>query len=175
MGDLKCADCRRVKLNVPNGISPKVEPKETLPTRVVKEAADARQSPAQRGIAVGEPNGKQEKRLADGEETGIGRHRVEETTQIPQKTKDAAGSPQKVLQKDDGTVKREVAETTDLRRRIKIEPLPAQDGEKELVVIKHPPNTGAADLAKKKGKAKADKTDDKRAKEEAPSLRRRNH
>ncbi len=172
----------RKPLKAPSGVSPKAEANNP-PKRVVEAPGELGRSRVTRGdqqevieLRKDSPKRKakeavESKKLKELRADQQGRRSLADG---PQRTKDATGSPQRAEQKGGGAATPGEKQIADLRKVRKPERLPAQEGEKGLVVIKHPPNTGAADLVKKKGKAKADKTDDKRAEGEAPSLRKRN-
>jgi hypothetical protein len=158
---------RGIAVGEPNGgIKGKVEEQKDLPKKVLKEEAG--------GLRRIEDPANFPKKLKEASD-GPKRQRIDQgpltpATGVPQKTKDAIGSPQRADQKSDGTAELGGKKKADLRKIIKLDP---QDGGKGAI-IERKPKEDASDFAKRKiGKAKVKKIDAKLAEKEASLLIRR--
>ncbi|MEP7337268.1 MAG: hypothetical protein ABI977_05945 [Acidobacteriota bacterium] len=159
---------RGIAVGEPNGrIKRKPEEKNDAPKKVLKEEAG--------GLRRIEDPANFPKKLKEASD-GPKRQRIDQgpltpATDVPQRTKDAVGSPQRADQKIEGKAKFTDKKTDELRKKGKLDP---QDGGKGAI-IERKPKEEAADFAKKKiGKAKVKKIDAKLAEKEASLIRRRN-
>lgn len=154
---------------------------ETEKTRAGKTAELRR---VREGIAVGEPNGRIKRKVEEQKDApkklkeasdGPKRQRIDQgplaqAAGVPQRTKDAIGSPQRADQKSEGKAKLAEKKTDELRKKRKLDPQDIGKG----AVAERKSKGDAADFAKRKiAKAKVKKIDAKLAEKEASPLIRR--